>query len=98
MKLYSTKHNSNNTNLSFFLATPRGMWGLSSLTRDGIFTSVMEGRVLNIGLPEKFCKPKFRSALEVALVVKNLLANAGDTGVIPGSERSPGGRHSNPLQ
>ena len=35
------------------------------------------------------------------LVVKNRPANAGDVrdlGLIPGSERSPGGGHSNPLQ
>ena len=35
------------------------------------------------------------------LVVKNLPANAGDTGdvgSIPGSGRSPGGRNRNPLQ
>ena len=34
-------------------------------------------------------------------MVKNLPANAGDirdTGSIPGSGRSPGGRHGNPLQ
>ena len=31
-------------------------------------------------------------------VVKNLPANAGDTGSIPGSERSPGERNSNPFQ
>ena len=34
-------------------------------------------------------------------VVKNLLASAGDVrdmGLIPGSRRSPGGRHGNPLQ
>ena len=31
-------------------------------------------------------------------VVKNLPANAGDTGSIPGSGRFPGGGHSNPLQ
>ena len=40
-------------------------------------------------------------ASQVALVVKNLLANAGDerdAGSIPGSGRSPGGRHGNPLQ
>ena len=40
-------------------------------------------------------------ASHVALVVKNLPANAGDTGdpeSIPGSGRSPGGGHSNPLQ
>ena len=34
-------------------------------------------------------------------MVKNLPANAGDTrdtGLIPGSGRSPGGGHGNPLQ
>ena len=31
-------------------------------------------------------------------VVKNLPANAGNTGSIPGSGRSPGGWHGNPLQ
>ena len=46
----------------------------------------------------------FRSAyraFQVVLVVKNPLANAGDTrdaGLIPGSGRSPGGGHRNPLQ
>ena len=37
----------------------------------------------------------------VALVVKNLPADAGDirdAGLIPGSGRSPGRRHGNPLQ
>ena len=37
----------------------------------------------------------------MALMVKNLPANAGavrDTGSIPGSGRSPGGEHYNPLQ
>ena len=36
-----------------------------------------------------------------ALVVKNPPGNAGDirdVGLIPGSERSPGGEHGNPLQ
>ena len=32
------------------------------------------------------------------LVVKNLPANAGDTGSIPGPGRSPGGESGNPLQ
>ena len=31
-------------------------------------------------------------------VVKNLAANAGDMGLIPGLGRSPGGGHGNPLQ
>ena len=37
----------------------------------------------------------------MALVVKNLPANPGnvrDVGSIPGSGRSPGGGHGNPLQ
>ena len=40
-------------------------------------------------------------ASQVALVVKNLPANAGDfrdAGSIPGSGRSPGGGHGNPFQ
>ena len=31
-------------------------------------------------------------------MVKNLPANAGDTGLIPGSGRSPAERNGNPLQ
>ena len=40
-------------------------------------------------------------ASQVALVVKNLPANAGDSGdagSIPGLGRSPGGVHGNPLE
>ena len=40
-------------------------------------------------------------ASQVALVVKNLPANAGDTrnaGLIPGSGRYPAGRYGTPLQ
>ena len=32
------------------------------------------------------------------LVVKDLPANIGDAGSIPGSGRSPGGGHGNPFQ
>ena len=42
-----------------------------------------------------------RESSQVALVVKNPPANAGDikdAGLIPGSGRSPGGGHGNPLQ
>ena len=42
-----------------------------------------------------------QGASQVALVVKNLPANAGevrDEGSIPRSGRSPGGGHGNPLQ
>ena len=37
-------------------------------------------------------------ASQVVLVVKNLPANAGDEGSIPGSRRSPGEGNGNPLQ
>ena len=40
----------------------------------------------------------FPGASQVALVVKNPPANAGDVGSIPRLERSPGGRHGKPLQ
>ena len=43
----------------------------------------------------------FQRTSQVALVVKNSLTNAGDArdlGQIPGSGRSPGGEHGNPLQ
>ena len=34
----------------------------------------------------------------MAQIVKNLPANAGDVGLIPGSRRSPGEGNSNPFQ
>ena len=37
-------------------------------------------------------------ASQVALVVKNSPANAGDAGSVPGSGRFPGGGNGNPLQ
>ena len=43
----------------------------------------------------------FNGASQVALVVKNLFANAGDVrdvSSIPGLGRSPGAGHGNPLQ
>ena len=49
----------------------------------------------------KFFKKLTNQASQVALVVKNPPANAGDLrdmGSIPGSGRSPEGGHSNPLQ
>ena len=44
--------------------------------------------------------PYYASASQVALVLKNLPANVGDArdeGLIPGSGRSPGGGHDNPI-
>ena len=44
-------------------------------------------------------KPKnVNRASQIALVVKNLLANAGDAGLIPGLGRSPGGGQGNPFE
>ena len=37
-------------------------------------------------------------AFQMALMLKNQPANAGDVGSIPGSGRSPGGGNGNPLQ
>ena len=37
-------------------------------------------------------------ASQVVLVIKNLPANAGDAGLIPGSGRSPGRGHGNAFQ
>ena len=39
-----------------------------------------------------------RASLVIQWVVENLLANAGDMGSSPGSERSSGERNGNPLQ
>ena len=40
----------------------------------------------------------FPTGLPGGSVVKNLSASAGETSSIPGSGRSPGGGHGNPLQ
>ena len=56
--------------------------------------------ILLVSLKKKKRK-KAAWATQVALVVKNPPANAGDkrdAGMIPGSGRSTGGGHSNPLQ
>ena len=45
--------------------------------------------------------PVIFGASQVALVVRNVPASAGDirdAGSVPGSGRCPGGGHSNPLQ
>ena len=52
----------------------------------------------NTAIPEE---QKNQRASQVALVVKNSPANAGDVrdvGSVPGSGRSPGGGHEDPLQ
>ena len=40
---------------------------------------------------------EYNGASLVAQMIKNSACNAGDLGAIPESERSPGGRHGNPL-
>ena len=65
-----------------------------STQSQGFFTS-RPRRASNIG------KIQPSGASQVALVVKNLPASAGDardTGLIPGSRSSPGGRCGSPLQ
>ena len=42
--------------------------------------------------------PSESGASQAAQVVKSLPANAGDTGLIPGSRRSSGGGNGNPFQ
>ena len=45
-----------------------------------------------------FCDLYIVSGLPGGSVVKNLSANAGDMGTIPGLGKSPGGGNGNPLQ
>ena len=49
-------------------------------------------------MPGCLCVHIYVWASLVAQLVKNLTANAGDVGSIPGSGRSPGEGNSNPLQ
>ena len=55
----------------------------------------------SMGIPHPFMPLSISSASQVALVVKNPPANAGDicdANSTPGSGRSPGGGHGNSLQ
>ena len=45
-----------------------------------------------------YCSCNFSVGFPGGSAVKNPPANAGDAGLIPGSERSPGGGNGNPLQ
>ena len=69
------------------------------------FNSLLKMVLLSFKYPhlaDKICTYLHVSrASQVALVVKDPPANAGDktdVGSVPGSGRSPGGGHSNPLQ
>ena len=64
-----------------------------------MFSSINLVRICSF-VQKNECRPDFRAS-QVALLVKNPPANAGDirdTGLVPGLGRSPGGRHGNPLQ
>ena len=75
-------------------------WGLSSYKSN--VTSFPKTRSSITVLPLRIWEPiGLYAGLPGWLVVKNPPGNAGDirdVGLIPGSERSPGGGHGNPLQ
>ena len=66
--------------------------------------AIVNRAAVNIGVHMSFRIVIFSGyiqAFQLALVVQNPPANAGDprdSGSIPGSGRSPGGGHSSPLQ
>ena len=65
---------------------------------DGKTLRYLELKKRHPGRKEALCSRNGSS--QVALVIKNPPANAGDAkdpGMIPGSGRSPGGGHGNPL-
>ena len=51
-----------------------------------------------LGSLHEFLHPSFTLTIPGDSVVKNLLANAGDLGSVPGSGGYPGGGNGNPLQ
>ena len=74
--------------MKVFRQVHQSLWALVS-------PSIKWGLIVPIG------RITMKRASQVALVVKNLPANAEDirdTGSIPGLGRSPGGGHGNPLQ
>ena len=80
------------------LKSPRSYWTLMNI---GSLTRYLSRvpRSPNLGGESVCTLSSVSLASQVALVVKNLPANAGDmrdTGSIPGLGRSPGGGHSNP--
>ena len=83
----------------------RASWHLCSPSRICAFTCVF----VHMGTKSAGCVPKggkgdwelvqrHVGTSQMALVVKNLPANGGDTGSVSGWERSPGGGNGNPLQ
>ena len=73
--------------------SPEGLPFWSVLRRTQIFSLL--GLQIKAPLSKEL---SLQGASQVALVVKNLPADARDSGLIPGLERSPGGGHGKPLQ
>ena len=65
-------------------------------TKDQFFAELSISNLNNRILP--YFLFSFRPMLPRWLSGKESACNAGDTGSIPGSGRSPGGEHGNPLQ
>ena len=90
--------------LIFFKEKNLGIYGIRKFEQIPQLTNysfVDHSTVKEMLVPWKESYDKPMTKTEVALVIKNLPANAGDLkdmGSIPGSGRSLGGGHSNPLQ
>ena len=78
------------------------MWGGQSIGVSGLASVLIKNISWQLSQsPPSLPRKKKQSTFQVVLVVKNSPANTADkrdVGSIPGSERSPGGRHGNPLQ
>ena len=85
-------------NLSCSLDWKGITWSLSAILSAFLFTYVLS-RCMPVSTFPPFNKDTSHiRGFPSGLVVKNLLANEGDLGSIPGLGRSPGGGHGNPLQ
>ena len=79
-----------------FISIIKEKWRESKMKEERIYRAIYHMRN-----SEYKCNTKLAWASQAALVVKNTPAKAGDlraTGSIPGSGRSLGGGHGNPLQ
>ena len=70
------------------------------MSMPGTHLRLLKSEFLEIGKTEEIFKlPKYSAmGFPHDSAGKESACNAGDTGSIPGSERSPGGGHENPLQ
>ena len=78
------------------------MWARGLRSQSQTLLPCLQPETCHAGCKRRWApRTAFCGASQVALVVKNLPASAGDIKVvslIPGSGRSPGAGHSNPLQ